>query len=150
MRVLIAAFLLCVVSVAHASDPIRPDAKLTPGWPQKPIPALKVLCTPGHATAVRNVPPSEKHAVFAEYHINKAGGHYEVDHLISLELGGTNDIRNLWPQSYDTQPYNAHVKDRLEDHLHALACHQKVSIAEAQAAISKDWVAAYKKYMPMK
>ncbi len=23
---------------------------------------------------------------------------HEVDHLVSLELGGSNDIRNLWPE----------------------------------------------------
>jgi hypothetical protein len=39
-----------------------------------------------------------------------------VDHLIPLELGGSNDIANLWPQSYVTV-WNAHMKDRLENRL---------------------------------
>ena len=59
--------------------------------------------------------------MFAEYGITRrAPREYEVDHLISLELGGSNSIRNLWPQSYLTQPWNAHVKDRLENNLHAM------------------------------
>jgi hypothetical protein len=38
-----------------------------------------------------------------------------VDHLVSLEIGGANTVQNLWPQSYDTTPWNAHVKDKLEN-----------------------------------
>jgi hypothetical protein len=66
-----------------------------------------------------------------------------------LELGGSNDIRNLWPQSYTTKPLNAHTKDALEDHLHALVCAGKVPLLQAQHDISTDWPAASKKYMAM-
>jgi len=38
---------------------------------------------------------------------------YEVDYLITPELGGATDIRNLWP--YGDTVWNAHVKDQLED-----------------------------------
>jgi len=42
----------------------------------------------------RNVPESEKRQVYAEYGIRShASGQYEVDHLIPLELGGSNSIR---------------------------------------------------------
>ena len=37
----------------------------------------------------------------------RAGG---LPYLISLQLGGSNSIRNLWPQSFVTQPLNAYVK----------------------------------------
>ena len=73
-------------------------------------------------------------------------GDYEVDHLISLELGGSNSIKNLWPQSYLTQPWNAHVKDALENELHDEVCSGKVDLATAQHDIATDWIAAYKKY----
>ena len=42
----------------------------------------------------RNVPESEKRQVYAEYGIRShASGQYEVDHLIPLELSGSNSIR---------------------------------------------------------
>ena len=70
----------------------------------------------------------------------------EVDHLISLELGGSNDTRNLWPESY-YGIWGARVKDVLENRLHTLVCDGKVSLREAQYDISHNWIKAYCKYM---
>lgn len=79
------------------------------------------ICTPGYSKSVRDVPESLKKAVYREYGISHhAPNSYEVDHLVSLELGGSNSIRNLWPESYTSEPLNAHVKDRLENKLHEL------------------------------
>jgi hypothetical protein len=78
---------------------------------------------------------------------SRAPGEYEVDHLISLELGGSNAIQNLWPESFLTQPLNAHVKDELENKLHSLVCDGKVPLEEAQKAIATNWVQAYETYI---
>src|SRR6202047_21312 len=87
-----------------------------------------------------------KREVYREYGITSHGpGDYEVDHLISLELGGSNSIKNLWPQSYVTKPWNAHVKDALENRLHAMVCAGKMSLKDAQMQISGDWIACYKR-----
>ena len=32
------------------------------------------------------------------------GSAYEVDHLISLELGGSNEVANLWPEAATPKP----------------------------------------------
>jgi hypothetical protein len=64
-----------------------------------------------------------------------------------LELGGSNSITNLWPESHRTSPWNAQVKDRLEDKLHKLACSGQVDIKTAQQAIASNWIEAYKKYV---
>lgn len=106
------------------------------------------VCHPGYARSVRHVSGKVKYRVYAEYGItDRRPGEYEIDHLISLELGGSNDIQNLWPQSFDTQPWNAHVKDRLEDRLHAMVCRGEIGLKEAQRTIATDWIAAYKKYV---
>lgn len=105
------------------------------------------VCTPGYTKKVRSVPASLKHRVFAEYGIVKPVPHaYEVDHLISLELGGSNSIRNLWPQPYSGIEWNAHVKDALEDRLHSMVCNGDIEMSTAQNAIATDWVASYKRY----
>jgi hypothetical protein len=66
--------------------------------------------------------------------------------LIPLELGGSNAVKNLWPQSFQTQPWNAHVKDQLENTLHRLVCAGKLDLNMAQRDIATDWIAAYRKY----
>jgi hypothetical protein len=56
-----------------------------------------------------------KREVYQEYGITShEPADYEVDNLISLELGGPNSLKNLWPESHRTSPWNAQVKDRLE------------------------------------
>ena len=120
-----------------------PDTKRTPGA------TLDVtkddICTPGYSKKVRDVPTSVKRQVYAEYNTQDVPRMYEVDHLISLELGGSNSVRNLWPEPYDIY-WNAHVKDTLENRLHSLVCDGSISLETAQKAISTDWIDAYKTY----
>jgi hypothetical protein len=68
-----------------------------------------------------------------------------AEHLVPLELGGSNELRNLWPQPYHVV-WNAHVKDRLENTLHRMVCAnpQQITLAAAQHLIATDWIAAYK------
>jgi len=142
--------LIVVLALAAQSQPdysaFLPDSQLTPGATFNVT--ANDVCTAGYAGRVRNVPQSEKNAVYAEYHIDhRQPGEYEVDHLISLELGGSNDIKNLWPQSYVTKPLNAHVKDKLENALHREVCSGKVDLATAQHDIATNWITSYQKYV---
>jgi hypothetical protein len=140
---------LACAGPAGAQDqptPIRPDSVMTPGA------ILDVgdtdICTPGYASRVRHVTAQTKREVYAEYGIAvHAPGAYEVDHLISLEIGGSNSIENLWPQSYLTEPWNARVKDALENRLHRMVCAHTIALKTAQDAIARDWIAAYQKYV---
>lgn len=127
---------------------VIPDSALTPGVIDPSV-TMEMVCQKGGYTnkaGVRNVSSSTKKQVFAEYHIDPKSDKFEIDHLISLELGGKNDIQNLWPQSYTSKPYNAHLKDALEDRLHAMVCHKQITIQEAQHEIVGDWTVAYRKY----
>ncbi len=122
-----------------------PDPKMTPGAVFQGVTAQHVSA-PGYASSVRDVPESVKKKVYAEYGITSHAPHeYEIDHLVSLELAGSNDISNLWPQPYKAE-WNALQKDKLENRLHYMVVHGKISLSEAQHAIATDWIAAYKKY----
>lgn len=125
------------------TPPILPDASKTPGDVLTTDASL--VCQKGYSASVRNVPPALKRQVFALYGLTKkAGQDWEVDHLISLELGGSNSVRNLWPQAGFTTPWNYHVKDRLENALHYLVCRGELPLSVAQHAIAKNWIEAFK------
>ena len=151
MRNIIAAVLLLIPTAVAAQElPIFPDVTKTPGqWHIPPTP-MATLCADDYTKTVRDVPDQEKLKVFAVYGINPKDypeGTFEIDHLVSLELDGTNDITNLWPQSYKgTQ--NAHMKDDLEDTLKHLVCTGKLALGDAQTAIRTNWYTAYQKYVP--
>src|SRR5512136_1012775 len=121
-----------------------PDAACTPGAIFADVTKDQV-CVPGYSKGVRNVPDSVKNEVFAEYGIASHGpGEYEVDHLISLELGGSNDIANLWPEPAEPRP-GFHEKDKVENYLHEQVCSGAISLQQAQAEIAGDWLAVYKR-----
>jgi hypothetical protein len=71
---------------------------------------------------------------------------YEVDYLITPGLGGSDDIRNLWPEPYSATGWDARVKDALEDRLHQMVCDGKIDLNTAQHEMASDWISAYKKY----
>ena len=136
-------FIVSSTASAQQAAPILPNRTLTPGATLQV--AVDDIRVPGYTKKVRNVPQDVKDKVYAEYGItHRAPREYEVDHLISLELGGSNSVLNLWPQSYLTQPWNAHVKDRLENKLHAMVVSGQISLPDAQRMIATNWIAAYK------
>jgi len=127
---------LGVAQPAPSGIPV-PDHSLTPGAVFSGVTKDQV-CVSGYSASVRSVSSSEKAEVYAEYHTADTPGMYEVDHLISLELGGSNDIRNLWPEPYNGT-YGAHAKDTVENKLHSMVCAGQISLTDAQAAIATHW-----------
>lgn len=101
------------------------------------------ICTPGYSKSVRDVSSTTKKKVYAEYDIaSHVTGEYEVDHFISLELGGSNDISNLFPEA--AQPFPGfHEKDEVENFLHKQLCDGELSLSEAQELIDDHWFEVY-------
>ena len=121
-----------------------PDPACTPGA-VFPKATAEQICTPGYSSKVRNVPSAVKDKVYAEYGITShEPGQYEVDHLVALELGGSNAIANLWPEPAEPRP-GFHEKDKVEDYLHTQLCDGKLSLQQVQVQIASDWVAVFKK-----
>jgi hypothetical protein len=121
---------------------VYPDPKCTPGAAFGNVTAADV-CTSGYSSSVRDVSTAEKNQVYAEYGITShTTGQYEVDHFISLELGGSNDISNLWPEPAKPTP-GFHEKDKVENYLHGQLCSGKITLAQAQQDISIKWLDIY-------
>lgn len=119
-----------------------PDPDCTPGAIFSDATTDKI-CVSGYASSVRNVPTSEKDQVYAEYGITSHySGQYEVDHLVSLELGGSNDISNLWPEAANPTP-GFHQKDQVENYLHDQVCSGKIALHDAQVEIATNWLQVY-------
>lgn len=77
----------------------------------------------------RHVTRAMRRHVLASYGIRwRARGSYEVDHLIPRQLGGADDVLNLWPQRWP----EAHVKDRAENAAHRAVCAGLLTLAAAQ------------------
>jgi hypothetical protein len=125
-----------------------PDSDCTPGAVFADV-TVSQICQPGYSSQVRNVPDSEKNQVYAEYGVKShTTGQYEVDHLVSLELGGSNDISNLWPEPAEPRP-GFHEKDKVENYLHNQVCSGAISLQQAQIEIATNWMTVYQQ-MPSK
>ena len=111
------------MTAGTATAPARPDPQLTPG-------------DYGTTRQPRKVPGALKRAVYRRYGIGILRRVlYTIDHLVPLELCGTNAITNLWPQ----RRREAKLKDADENRLAAELLRRQVTLAQAQAEILRLW-----------
>jgi hypothetical protein len=130
-----------------AGGVVLPDRRSTPGAVYAGVTTTEV-CVPGWSGAHHSVSDSLRQQIFASYGVPwSRHSDYRVDHLIPLELGGSNSARNLWPEPEVAATAGSASKDRLENHLHDLVCAGTVSLRTAQRAVSVDWYTAYRHYM---
>ena len=130
-----------------AQSPIRllPDNSMTPGATH-PV-SLTESCSQQAEDLDPAVSVSIRKLVFHEYGIKTSNAEdYQVDYLINPQLGGTDDVRNLWPEPYHSTVWNAHAKDALEDRLHQMVCNRQIDLASAQRELATNWIAAYKRH----
>ena len=62
----------------------------------------------------------------------------ELDHLVPLELGGSNDMKNFWVEAGKIP----NPKDKVENQLHAMVCAGRISLHNAQLDIAHNWTTA--------
>jgi len=137
---------LCLIACQLNAANWLPDPKLTPGEVD-PTVTLEMLRSPAFIKSRRNVPISEKKAIFRLYGVPwSERAHYEVDHYLPLCLGGKNSRANLWLEWWDG-PFGAHTKDRLEMYLHRQSLKGTITLKEAQSAfLDGPWTNALAKY----
>lgn len=145
--------LVCSFPVEAGKDHFIQDSMLTPGLTRDLT--VDEICNTKWGKDRRHVTKKMVVQVLKNYHTTRNddswchkdshGRRYEIDHLISRELGGADDVANLWPQCYSGK-WNAIMKDRYENLLHKLVCAYKIDLSEAQTEISKDWRKGYIKY----
>jgi len=123
-----------------------PDPRCSPGAYYSGL-TKSVICSPSFRTsAIRDVPEQEKFAVEREYGMpaHPYGRTIEIDHIVSLELGGSNDIANLFPEPGSGRA-NFHRKDTLENAAHEALCSGRITLRAAQRAIATNWIALYRR-----
>jgi len=143
----------CLNGLAVADD--LPDLSKTPGVVRSGLSKTKI-CSIKWGLDERHVTNAMKKQVFALYGYSgyhdphcvpdAHGKTCEIDHLISRELGGADVVKNLWPEAYGTSPWNAHLKDKLENRLHNEVCARHITLTQARSMITHDWRVAYKHF----
>jgi len=125
-----------------------PDPACTPGSVGSTD--VNTVCVPRFSAQRRpsgyNTEPVKTAAMLA-YRIPVADRkRTELDHLVPLELGGSNDVSNLWPQISDLSLVDEHnSKDQVENRIKLAVCRdRKVTLVAAQEALARDWTAAEK------
>lgn len=128
----------CHIRTAADGQPL-PDPACTPGAIDPAVTQSNIkstICTPGYTATVR--PPAAETGKWkkeSEADYGAGGSKDEYDHLVSLELGGTNATSNLWPEPGSVP----NPKDAVENRLHKEVCDGQMTLAAAQAAIASDW-----------
>ncbi len=113
-----------------------PDPDCTPGDIFSDA-GTSTICVSGYTKTVRDVPLNLKKISYPQ-----PTGSYEADHLIPLELGGSNDIANLFPEAGDPKP-GFKEKDLVENYLHNEVCKGLIPLDIAQKQIAIDWLSVY-------
>ena len=127
----------------YLSDPACTPGAIDPAVTQANVDST--ICKSGYTSTVRPSPSltgAFKKKSLAAYGISYDNT-IELDHLISLELGGSSSATNLWPEmnSAGAKTVN-NPKDQVENKLAAAVCSRKVTLAAAQDAIATDWITA--------
>lgn len=137
----------CQQRTAGNGQPL-PDPACTPGVVSTAVTQANLattICRSGYTSTVR--PPESdteafKKKIMTAYREPGSLGDYELDHLVPLEVGGSNDAGNLWPERNDHPSGAINSKDLVENALNKAVCAGKVTLDAAQAAIAADWTTA--------
>jgi hypothetical protein len=128
-----------------------PDPECNPGAIDPRVSQANIattICVSGYTAKVRpavSLTDRIKGQQMAAYGLEgKRLADYELDHLVSLEVGGAPaDVANLWPEPWYGNN-SAHQKDAVENYLHEQVCRGAMQLVDAQRQIATNWTAVYR------
>ena len=121
-----------LAATGRSQERLVPNPKLTPG---------RVARTEKERAGI-TLKLEQK--VFARYRLPwERRTAFKIDRLIPTELGGADTLDNLWPQSVRARPYGTDRKELLTEVLLKKIRDGKLTIEQAQEAISRDWIDAF-------
>ena len=143
-------FLVSVLSdpsLAQRDNSNLPNPMLTPGDTVEAT--REVVCGSGDTNTSSKISITLKRQIFDRYRLKPGAIGLNVDHLIPVNLGGSNSPKNLWPQPL-SGAWNYHMKNRLERTLKKMVCKNEIELEKAQRELATDWISAYQKYITKK
>ena len=128
-KILLMIICFFVISIAGGRFP---DKKKTPGNVD-PCITLMWVCNKFTDSTL----PSFKNVIqaYKNYSIDIQDKRYSLDHLVPLNLGGTNDVSNLWPMNN----IDFLVKKKIEENIFYCVCNGFIGLKEAQYILCNDW-----------
>jgi hypothetical protein len=120
-----------------------PDQRCTPGSIDPAVTQADIhqtICVTGYTARVRPPESQTERLKFDDAYPAYGIAHNvktELDHQVPLELGGSNDALNLWPEPETSTP---NAKDSVENAARDAVCSGRMKLADAQKAIAANWV----------
>jgi hypothetical protein len=139
----------CKIQLSHGL-PV-PDPACTPGAinPNVTVAVLKSKGFNTHCDRNQATTAAQKSRTYIYYGIHQPVNNIgktqicELDHLVSLELGGADTLDNIWPQcgpdSVALRQRYFRMKDKVENYLARQVKKGRMSLEEAQRGIAADW-----------
>jgi hypothetical protein len=107
---------------------------------------MEQLCAADFATSQKPVANWQRNEALERYGVRPEQFSGELDHLVPVALGGSNDPDNLWPFRGNGS-FTFGAKQALGLKLHDMVCAGKMSLKDAQDAFRKDWTKAYQQHV---
>lgn len=121
-----------------------PKKSLTPG--EVTTTNTTEVCNRTPAQNAETIPIGLRAEVFSEYRIGPIQqGHYLLDLLVPISLGGAMSLSNIWPVKVVGTGFQQ--KDQLNHILKDDVCHRFLTLRQAQRALETSWYAAWLKYV---
>jgi hypothetical protein len=137
---LLVAIGVLVAAGSSASAISHPDTHLTPGAVDPAVTQVTIartICKIGYGRSAGKVSTATRNRIYLAYHVKHADrSTFAIEHLVPLKLGGTNAIKNLWPEPKDEAKKN----EVLHASLWASVCiFRSMGLARAQELLQSAW-----------